>query len=863
MCKFPSGFVFPKPIWYGNKYSFKNKLRTFANSVNVAIPVFSMRKIYPTLIFLLSLASALAQPSASGPLQSDQDPFKGIIRGKVIDQETGLPLGYATASLLNPADKTILDGMITDEEGEFIFECASGEYSLLIEFISYQPWEKQSIPVSKENPFVDLGEITLSPSSAMLEAVEVVEEKATVQLALDKKVFNVQKDLANRGGSASEVLDNLPSVTVDLEGNVSLRGSQSVRILIDGKASGLAGISSQDALRNLPANLIEKVEVITNPSARYEAEGMAGIINIVMKKEKQKGLNGSVDLTLSTPADHGISFNQNFRRQKWNLYTNLGVRYRNFPGGGYISQELYDNDNIPFLEQDRDRERGGWSYSFRGGADYSINPKNTLTLELTGQYSDQENLTKTMSRDFDPERQLVNFSDRRDTEIEEEYQGQGAITWRKTYAREGRELTAFLDYQHSSETEDSDIIDENISYATQTPLSFIERQRSFNEELQTNLITQVDYIHPFGEEGKVEMGYRGGFRKVQNDFAVEDFAEAEQDWMPISDLTNLLIYRENIYAAYLQAGTKSGSLSYQLGLRAEYSDIETELQRTNEVNPREYLSLFPSVFLGYEWGLDQTLQLSYSRRVRRPRFRELNPLFNFSNDRSLYAGNPNLDPEFTHSTEMSYLKFWGKTSLTSAVFFRHTDGVISRIRRFVNDTLSISRPENLDTQQDLGFECTFSTEVGEWLRLNGNFNYFYFNTRSGEDPSLNADGFSWTSQLMSRFIITKTLEAQFRGNYRAPRNSPQGRYKALFSSDLTISKEILKGKGLLSFSIQDVFNSRRWRWINDTPEFYQEGSFQWRQRMFRVNFNYRFNQEKRSGQDERGGRNGGGYDMDF
>jgi ferric enterobactin receptor len=825
---------------------------------NLIIP---MNKVFFTLIIFLS--SIVVVFGQTGPSGSTPDPFKGIIRGVVIDQETGEPLSYATVSLYSRGSSEVMDGTITDENGKFVFECKSGEYRVLVEFISYQPWEKSGILVNKGNPIIEVGEIQLGLSSAMLEAVEVVEEKATVQLALDKKVFNVQKDLANRGGSATDVLDNLPSVTVDLEGNVSLRGSQSVRILIDGKPSGLAGISSRDALQNLPANLIEKVEVVTNPSARYEAEGMAGIINIVMKKEKHKGLNGSLDLTASTPAEHGISFNQNFRRQKWNFFSNLGVRYRKFPGGGFISQELFDNETIPFLEQDRDRERGGWSYSFRGGADYSLSPKSTLTLELTGQYSDQENFTKTVSEDFNPERQLVNFSDRRDTEIEEEIQGQGAITWRRTYDREGRELTAFIDYQYSTETEDSDIIDENISYNSASPFSFLERQRSFNEEIQNNLITQLDYVHPFGENAKLEMGYRGGFRKIQNDFSVEDFAEPEQDWTPIGDLTNLLIYRENIYAAYAQAGSKTGSISYQLGLRAEYSDIETELQKTNEINPREYLSLFPSAFLGYEWGQNQTLQLSYSRRVRRPRFRELNPLFNFSNDRSLYAGNPNLDPEFTHSTEISYLKFWGKTSLTSAAYFRHTDGVISRIRRFVNDTLSISRPENLDTRQDLGLEFTFSSELGKWLRFNGNFNYFYFQTESGEDPSLNTDGFTWTSQLMTRFIITKTLEAQLRGRYRAPRNSPQGRYKALFSSDFTVSKELLNGKALVSFSVQDIFNSRRWRWINDTDEFFQEGSFQWRQRLFRMNINYRFNQDRK--QDQRGGgRNGGGgYDMGF
>ena len=791
----------------------------------------------------------------------DFEIYDGIIEGRVVDEDEGAPLAYATVTLLNGADQSLVDGTVTGEDGRFSFSCANGTYDLVIEFISYEPWQKKGIEISANQANVNLGDVSLSPASAMLDAVEVVQEKSQVQLALDKKVFNVEKDLANRGGSATDVLDNLPSVTVDLDGNVALRGSQSVRILIDGRPSGLAGISSQAALQNLPANLIEKVEIITNPSARYEAEGMAGIINIVLKKEKRKGINGSVDLTLGEPEDHGLAVNQNYRKGKWNLFTNLGVRYRKSPGGGFTNQELYGNETIPFLEQERNRERGGWSYSFKGGTDYAFNDKNTLTLDLTGQYSDQNNFSQTFSRDFTPSRQLFNFSDRIDNEKEIEYQGQGSLTYRKSYAKEGRELTAFLDYQYSTETEESAIIDENIRYGGPTPFNYLERQRSFNEELQRNVIIQIDYVQPLGEEGKIEMGLRSGLRNIQNDFSVEDYLDGTQDWEPVGDLTNLLVYTENIHAAYMQGGNKSGNFSYQAGLRAEYSDIETELRKTNEVNPREYLSLFPSAFLGYELGGDQTLQLSYSRRVRRPGFRELNPLFNFSNDRNLYAGNPNLNPEFTHSSEISYLKYWGKTSLSSAVFFRHTDGVISRIRRFVNDTLSISRPENLDTQQDLGFETTFSTEVGERLKLNGNFNYFYFKTISGSDSTLNAQGFSWTSMLMTRYVLSKTMEMQIRTNYRAPQNISQGRRKALFSMDFTLSKEIMKGKGNISLGVQDVFNSRKWRWINDTPEFYQEGSFQWRRRSVRLNFNYRFNQDSKQRREERG--TGGGFDMDF
>lgn len=815
-------------------------------------------------LFLIHAVHAQHGPAMAPGGGAPANPAKAVIKGQVFDSETEMPLEFATVTVFNQKDSSLATGGITDEKGMFFLEVKPGAYWVSIEFIAYKPKVFSNIVLTKDQPMADLGKILMEPDAETLTEVEVVAEKSQMMLSLDKRVFNVGKDLSNAGGSAEDILDNVPSVTVDIDGNVSLRGSGNVRILIDGKPSGLVGISGTNGLKQLPANLIDRVEVITNPSAKYEAEGMAGIINIVLKKQNKKGLHGSFDLSAGLPKNYGVTANLNYRKNRLNFFANYGIQDRRFDGGGNQYTEFYSNDTTTITIQDRDNDRGGLSHNFRFGADYYFNPKNILTAAFSYRTGKDDNFASLNYYDylFDLNTPLGSTY-RTDDEKEDDSNLEYNITYRKSFEEKGREFVFDVQYDDRKETERSNFLeqyyDENGVLLSGTELM----QRSRNEEGQYQLRLTADYTHPLGKEGKFETGLLASFREINNDYLVEELND--QDWEVLTNLSNNFIYDEDIQAAYAILGNKSGKISYQAGLRMERSSVVTKLITTNEINDRSYVNFFPSAHIAYELADQNSFQVSYSRRVRRPRFWDLNPFFTFSDSRNQWSGNPNLDPEFTDSYEIGHLKYWEKGSLSSSVYYRHTTDVIERITTFDNEGISYTRPENLSTRNDYGFEFNWSYDPLKNLRLNGNFNFFRSITEGTfEDQDFNADTYSWFTRFTSKLTLWKELDVQTTFNYRAPRETTQGKYKAMYHLDLGMSKDFLKKKGTLTLSVRDMFNTRKRRYITEGDNFYTEGDFQWRGRMVRLSFNYRINQNKQR-QNGRGGNDGGfeGGDMEF
>ena len=817
-----------------------------------------MKKILTFPLALLFLLPTILFAQERGQRQGRPDGPPPTIKGKVVDPATAAPLEFATVTLFNQKDSSMITGGITEADGGFALEARPGQFYLKVDFIGFQSRTISNVVVGKEDRLLDLEEITLATEASILDEIEVRAEKSTMQLSLDKKVFNVGKDLANSGGTAADVLDNVPSVTVDVEGNVELRGAGGVRILIDGKPSGLIGISNTDGLRNLPANMIDKIEVVTNPSARYEAEGMSGIINIVLKKDNKRGLNGSFDLTTGLPKNYGVALNMNYRRDKFNFFTNYSLRYRKGPGKGHQYQEFYEGGETYITDNTSSRERGGLSNSIRFGADYYFNESNILTTAFNFRYSDDDNFNRIQYRDYVNDfSNQVSFTERTDDEVEKEPNLEYALTYKKLFDRKGHELAFDFRYQNEEESENSIYSEKYYQADEVTPLGKPDLlQRSKNVEGNSNLIFQMDYIRPFGEQGKLEAGLRSGIRDITNDFQVDQIQDA--DWMALGNFTNNLIYDENIHAAYATYGNKFGHVSFQTGLRAEYSEVRTELVQTNEINPRDYFNYFPSIFLGYEFNEKNTFQVSYSRRIRRPGFWELNPFLTFSDARNIWGGNPDLNPEYTNSYEVGYLKYFDKGSVTSSVFYRHTDDVIERIREVTSDTSSTTRPRNLSTRDDYGLEFTFSYDPSKIWRLNGNVNFFRSQTEGEfEGQSFSADTYTWFGRMSSRVTVFKKVDLQVNFNYRAPRENTQGRSLAQWNIDPAASMDILKNKGTLTLSVRDLFNTRRRRYISEGENFLVEGNWQWRARQATLTFNYRLNQKKQRGGEGRGGFEGG------
>nr|WP_082489232.1 outer membrane beta-barrel family protein [Dyadobacter sp. Leaf189] len=768
------------------------------------------------------------------------------VTGKIVDAQTSGPLGYASIRLFKAADSSFVSGAITDETGGFIVDISAGNYYALSEFIGYKPQFTSNVRLTAANSPFDLGLIKVSPSARTLDEVTVQAEKSTMELSLDKKIFNVGKDLANAGGTAVDILTNVPSVAVDVEGNVSLRGSGNVRILIDGKPSGLVSIKGASGLQQLQGSMIERVEIITNPSARYEAEGMGGVINIVLKKERKEGINGSFDIITGHPTNYGAAANVNYRRKNLNFFINYTMSYRNTPGKNFVYQELYRDDSTFIMERDMKTNLKGMANSARGGIDYYFNPKNILTGSYTWRTSKGKRFSTLTYRDYlTNKNNLTSYTIRTQDETETEPNSEYSITYKKTFNRKGQEFTADVRYLDNWENSDQ-YYNENVYNPNGSPLDIAPLlQRAVNYETEKQLLFQADYVHPFAKDGKFEAGGRSSSRDMTNDYTVTQRAN-DGGWITLPNLTNDFLYEENINAVYGIVGNKTGKVSYQAGLRAEWTGVTTELKQTAEVNKRTYANLFPSVHVTYDLAKQNAFQLSFSRRVRRPQYNDLSPFATYSDNRNYWSGNPDLNPEFTNAFELGHIKYLAKGSLTSSLYYRHTNGKITSIRRVQEDGSSYTRPENLGTEDAYGAEFTSSFNPVQWWKFDASFNFFRAITDGANvDDTFKSDTYSWFVRAMSRLTLWKTTDVQLRGNYEAPQQTPQGRRKALATLDLAATRDILKNNATLTLSVIDVFNSRKFRSITEGANFYTRNSSQGRLRQINLTLNYRLHQAKK------------------
>ncbi|UXP34037.1 TonB-dependent receptor [Reichenbachiella agarivorans] len=786
-------------------------------------------------IYFILFLSIILHTSLSHASTSAQE-YK--VSGRILDQSSGEPLAFATVSIHDKNTGTLITGTITQDQGTFEFNVQPGSYFIEVKFISYI---SQTIDVQVTNANVDLKSIALSSDSKQLEEVVIKGQKDQFEFSLDKKTFNVSENISNIGKNASDILDNIPSVQVDIEGNVSLRGNDNVTILINGKPSGMVGISSQAALKQLQGSMIERIEVITNPSARYDAAGTGGIINIILKEDAEKGFNGSFGIDVGYPALASPNASINYRSGKFNFFASAGLRYSEYTGYGKSYSTYFEPDST--FSTDSDRKHGGSSMSqnYRLGTDFFINDYNKLTLTGIFNTSDEENETRLIYQDIAQD-VMINTSNRLDKEGEDDNLTEISLNYEKKFAQEDRVLTFYGQYRDNNELEKSDIQQVSLNDADLY-------QRVRNDEGENNILLQTDYIHPINEQSKFEVGLRTTIRKTKNNYLIE-----QQDgavWTTLPRFSNDFSYHENIYAGYAIYGNKIGQVSFQLGARVETTDIQTVLTSENldDTSDKNYTNFFPSAHFTYEFSPEQNIQLSYSRRLRRPGFRDLNPISSYSDNRNFRIGNPDLDPELTDSYEIGFLQNWEKSSFYGGVYYNHTNDEIERLSFTSTEPdeegVIYSKLYNLATEDAYGLEFNVSKDFTDWMSMNGSFN-FYRRITSGEaeGQTFDADARSYSARVNSKFNLPGDIDFQANLNYRGPQNNTQGKRLAFYTVDLGFTRDILNNNGTLTASVQDLFNTRKYRSEQYDDGFKSISEFQRRSRQFTLSFVYRLNQKK-------------------
>lgn len=787
------------------------------------------------------------------------------VSGLILDQESGQPLEYATVAFYD-ANNQVVTGGITDIDGKYRIKVPVGTYTVQYEYISFKTIKKGPFNFTSS---IELPTVRMSLDADSLEEVVVIAETTEVEVKLDKKIYNIGKDLTTSGATVSDALNNVPAVTVDVDGTINLRGNGNVRILINGRPSALAGFGGTDALRQLPAESIERVEVITSPSARYDAEGTAGIINIVLRKEKTLGFNGSIITNAGYPYSAGITGNINLRTDKFNIFNTTSINYRERPGNAFF-ENRFNSPNVdnPIVTEGREYERLGRNLNANLGIEYFINDQSSITAAGFFRFGNDDDLTTNITEEFMDANSLAVRRIRTESEGETDNNYQVSLNYRNNFNDEGHNLTVDLQYEFSDE-EELNFIDERNTFPGVEVLP-AEDIRQLEDQDRT--LIQADYVLPIGEDAQFEAGYRGTFQNTSTDYLLQDEVGTTGNFVRNDSLSNVFNFTQNINAFYTQYGNKFGDFSFLLGLRLETTELKgnvtgADITSSGNVNinfDKSFVGLFPTVNLIYELNERENITLGYNRRINRPRGFFINPFPSRSSEANIFQGNPDLNPAYASAFDLGYLKRWEKITLTASVYYQNETDAFQRVQEDTGletpNGIPIIRtiPINLATNQRFGAEAGVLYNPTDWLRLNGSFNYFKFiNEGSFNGVDFGNENSSWFARMSTKVSLPAKIDWQTNAFYRGPRADAQTETKGLLSINLAFSKDLFNDNATIGFNVSDLFNSRIRRSFTTTPSFTSDSEFQWRVRAWTLTFTYRFNEQKRR---QRGGRPAGGDD---
>ncbi len=801
------------------------------------------------LIFLTVIPAAGNSP--------EDDSKAARITGIVLDEASGTFMEFANIAVYSQADSSLVSGGITNEKGYFeIAGIDYGEYYLEANFIGFGKAKVEDIAITREEPVLDVGRIELRPSSVELEGVEVVADKAQVEFKLDKKVVNVSQVISAVGGTAVDVLENTPSVQVDIEGNVSVRGSSNFTVLIDGRPSVLSG---SDALRQIPASALENIEIITNPSAKYEPDGMAGIINLVTKKNSMNGLSGIVNASVGTGDKYRGDFTLNYRTEKFNFL--LGADWRDETNYGNMSssRETFSNDTTTFLLMDGSRNFNRGGNNLKAGIEWFASDKTTFGLSgETGKSKNRGFGNGETRRYTEPESENIFSVTEENSERTSNFYSFN-FNFQHNFNNEGHKIEgmAFYSGEESDDLEEESEILANSQY--QKTDQFIERVSALETEEETEFRLKVDYTNPFSETGRLEAGLLSRIDAEVEGLDFKVFDEETGNWIVNEDYSNVTDFRRDIHAVYTTYSNAFGDFQYMGGLRGELT--LREIKNTNAASTElNRFDLFPTVHTSYKLNENNELMASYSRRINRPSGRDLDPNPNYYNRYTIRIGNPNLEPEYTNSYELGAMRRFGegRSYVSLDAFHRVTNNKIEGYQTLEDDIFYL-RSDNFSRDYSTGLEFTGNINFTEWLLVNASvsmYNYRLTGDLLGE--SIDRESTNWSGRMNTTLKFAENSRMQFNGFFRGPSVSAQGESKAMFFSNISYRHEFFDKKLSATLSVRDPLGTAKFERESYGEDF--NSWFQWKRepRVVMLTLSYRINNFKSDG---RGDNGGGGMDM--
>ncbi|MFO8236248.1 MAG: TonB-dependent receptor family protein [Bacteroidales bacterium] len=806
-----------------------------------------MTKVFKLIVlisfFLLFFSSLHAQQGKKPEREG-----KGNIEGNVKVKETEEPLEYANIVLYKQADSSIVTGTVSSADGQFnLSDVPFGKYYMEVDFIGFYSNTIPGLNITPRLQNEEVGTVYLEEASQEIEGVQVSADRMKVEYKVDKKVINVEKDFGSEGGSAVDVLENVPSVQVDIEGNVELRGTGNFRVLINGKPSVLEG---SEALQQLPANRISNIEIITNPSAKYDPEGTGGIINIIMKEQKERGLNGQLKASAGMGDKYDASVNLNYRTGKLNFFTSLDYRDFNFDMTRKFEQEnYYSEDSISYLDQNMDRTMNRTGYSAKGGIDYYVTDNSTLTFSAqTGTYGfGMDAFSKTARSRPDFFRHEISNSG---FDSDHNYY-RLSMDFQNNFDDNGHQLNSSAFYSGSDNTDDN-YWDNYLTDSDWETLSEIGMRQQINQESEEDeLQLKVDYTRPI-DESELEIGYMGTY-DISNENYVRKIYENEE-WVTDESSYNSYDFYRFVQAMYTTYSGNALGIDYKLGIRGEYTKRELE-KASNEQYFIDRFDVFPSAHFSKEIDRGEQVFLSYSRRIRRPRSWFLDPFERQANEYTMRVGNPGLEPEYTGSYEIGYKKSFNSSFVSVEGYHRRTSNKIERIQKLGENDKAIMTSENVDEATSTGVEATINSRIYKWWNLNASGSLYRYELEgdvSTQNVSTNSN--NWNLRFNNDFRLPSGTRFQLTAMYVGPSVTSQGEREGFFMTNAAIKQSLLDNNLTLTLSGRDLFQSRNREMTSSGPDFQSSNYFERESPIVTFSVSYSFNnyKEKRRERDQSG-----------